>query len=111
MKLRIMSLITLLGSLAAGPVLAADPGQVVENHLDRRGDRIEQRLDNRGDRLNNRLDHRADIAAANGHEKRAKHLDRKGNRIDNRLNRKGHRIDRHLDRRGERRHNRYRRHH
>jgi len=47
MSLKTMSLVTLLGRIITGPVLAADPGQAIENHLDRRGDHIRNRMEHR----------------------------------------------------------------
>lgn len=88
MKLKTMTLFIFLGSLVTGPVLAAGSGQAIQNHFDRKGDRIEHRLDNR-----------ANIASANGHDKRASHLERKGDRINNHLDRRGTRLQDRFDRR------------
>lgn len=99
MKLKTLTIsATLLASLVAGPVLAADAASRVGNPVERRGDRIEHRLDKRGDHINNRLDRRAAKASANGHDMRAARLDHKGNRITHRLDRTGQRVERRTDR-------------
>jgi len=99
MKLKTITLMTtLLGSLVAAPVMAADTSTAIGKHVERRGDRIQRHLDNKGNRINNRLDRRANHAAANGHDKRAARLDRTGNRINRQLDRTGRRIDHRTDR-------------
>jgi hypothetical protein len=75
-------------------------GDRIETKLDAKGDRIDQRLDNKGDRIDDRLDRRADVAAENGHDRKAAQLDRKGNQIDRNLNRKGDQANRRLDNKG-----------
>lgn len=99
MKLKTMTFITaILGSIVAGPVLAADADTAYGNHVERRGDRIERHLNKQGDRINHRLDRRSAYASANGHDKRAVRLTRKGNRINHRLDRAGRRVDYRTDR-------------
>jgi hypothetical protein len=93
-------LATLVGLFSASA--SADPGDRIENRLDKKGDRIENRLDNRGDRVNDRLDMASDRADANGKQRLAGRLDRRGDRVDHRLDRKGSRIDHRLDRKGQR---------
>ena len=98
------------GLLWAGSTLAATDADIVDDRLDRRGDRIETHLDNKGDRIDQRLDakgdridqhldvrgdridakldRRSDAAAAQGNDGLAAKLDRKGDRIDAHLDQK-----------------------
>lgn len=69
------------GLLWAGSTLAATDADIVDDRLDRRGDRIETHLNNKGDRIDQRLD-------------------RKGARANRRLDQDAQRVDRSASQRG-----------
>ena len=74
--------------LCAGLTQAADRGDLMGGHWDKRGDVIDAQLDARATRQE-----------AFGHKHRANTLDRRGDRIDAKYDRIGQRRENHFDRR------------